>query len=165
MPSLLKRFFDGIASWSRRREEREREFVAANASWTSAAAAQQSHRAPLSTSIDREGLQAAFLDQSGRIVYYLDTKTGEVVERRDGAVLPPPRFRRVPSRAAGADEADRRAFIESLEPSPARDRLADVSTAVDFRAALSGDRTLERRWYVFRNDRALAAIEEWLASA
>ncbi len=164
MASLLERLFDAIAGWGRGREKREREFVAANASWTSTAASQQPRKTSLPDGIDREGLQAAFLDQSGRIAYYLDTSTGEVVERRDGAALPPSRFRRVPSRPAGADETDRREFIGSLETCPARDRLARASTAADFRDALSKDHTLERRWYVFRNDRASAAVETWLSS-
>jgi hypothetical protein len=162
MPSLFGRFFDAIASWNRRREEREREFVASNATWTSSAAAPRAGAPAVSRQIDREGLQAAFLDQSGRIAYFLDTASGEVVEQRDGAAMPPPQFRRVPSRPADADDADRRAFIDSLDASPARDRLAGARSAVEFRNALSEDHTLERRWYVFRNDRASAAVEEWL---
>jgi hypothetical protein len=34
-----------------------------------------------------EGLAVAFLDDSGRIAYYLDTETGEVVDVRDGTTL------------------------------------------------------------------------------
>jgi hypothetical protein len=31
-----------------------------------------------------------------------------------------------------------------------------------FRTVLASDRNVERAWYNFRNDRAIAAIEEWL---
>ena len=78
-------------------------------------------------------------------------------------VSPTPRYRRIPSRNANADADDRRAFIASLDASPARDALARSSDADSFRRALSADRTLERAWYNFRNDRAIAAIEAWLA--
>ena len=32
-----------------------------------------------------------------------------------------------------------------------------------FRAALATDRALERAWYNFKNDRALAVVKEWSA--
>lgn len=165
MPSLFERFFAAIAGWNRRREDREREFLASNTTWTSAAAAPRASAPAMPRQIDREGLQAAFLDQSGRIAYFLDTASGEVVEQREGAALPPPRFRRVPSRPANADDADRRAFIDLLDASPVRDSLARARSTAEFRNALSEDRTLERRWYVFRNDRASAAVEAWLKAA
>jgi hypothetical protein len=37
-----------------------------------------------------------------------------------------------------------------------------VGSAEEFRRALSGDRAMERAWYNFKNDRAIAAIEQWL---
>jgi hypothetical protein len=32
----------------------------------------------------------------------------------------------------------------------------------EFRSAVAGDRALERAWYSFKNDRAIAAVETWL---
>ena len=156
-------FFDRLfESWGKRREEREREFLAANTGWARPAERAAAKVAVPRPEIDREGLQSAFLDQSGRITYYLDLETGEVVDDRESTALAPPRYRRVPTRGSGADAADRRAFVDSLEPSPSRARLAAASGAVEFRRVLSEDRNLERAWYIFRNDRASAAVEKWL---
>jgi hypothetical protein len=149
----------------RRREESEKAFLARNASWGAAAPAVVA--APPKTrtfAIDMEGLTVAYLDDSGQLAHFLDTSDGEIVDVRlaDGATFPEPRYRRIPSRSATADAEDRRAFIASLDASPSRDALARSSDADSFRRALSADRTLERAWYNFRNDRAIAAIEAWL---
>jgi hypothetical protein len=112
-----------------------------------------------------EGLTVAYLDDSGRIAYFLDTESGDVVDVRDGAALPEPRYRRVPSRSTQSEADDRRAFVASLEPSRPRDSLARSITSVeDFRRALAADRALERAWFSFKNDRAIAAIEQWLGT-
>lgn len=151
---------------ARRRDEREQEFVQRNVSWVApkpapAAAAPAPQRQ--TPGVDREGLQVAFLDDSGRIVYYLDVMTGEVAEHRDGEAAPDAaRFKRVPRRSIESDAADRQKFITSLEPSAMRDRLALATDGVAFRRILSADRALERSWYVFKNDAATAAIDGWL---
>ncbi len=157
-------FFDKLFGGDRgkKREERDREFIAANTAWGSATAAPRTAAPKVARKIDREGLQAAFLDQSGRIAYFLDSETGDVLDDRDGGVLMPPRYRRVPARPSGADAADRQAFVNALEPSPLRDRLAASRDAVSFRGMLAEDRNVERAWYVFRNDRATAEVEKWL---
>jgi len=162
-------FFQKIRLWlrgsSRRREERNQEFVQRNVSWAAPKPAASAAGAPkpAAQSIDREGLQVAFLDDSGRIVYFLDALTGEVVEHRDGeAPSDPKRFKRVPSRSAESDASDRQKFVATLDPSALRDRLAVASDAVAFRRLLSTDRALERTWYVFKNDAATAAIDAWL---
>jgi len=160
-------FFQKIRLWlrgsSRRRDERNREFLQRNVSWVAPKPAVASAPGTAAQSIDREGLQVAFLDDSGRIVYFLDAMTGEVLEHRDGeAPSDPKRYKRVPSRSAESDAADRQKFVATLEPSALRDRLAVASDAVAFRRALSADRALERAWYVFKNDAATAAIEAWL---
>jgi len=150
--------------WARRREEKEREFVAKNASWGGVASAQlpaTENRHP-ATGIDLEGLQVAFLDDSGRIVYYFDTENGEVVEARDGETFAEPRYRRVPRRSAASDAADRREFVATLDAGPLRDALRAAKDPAEFRRVLSEDRKLERAWYVFKNDRATAAINAWL---
>jgi hypothetical protein len=95
-------------------------------------------------------------------VYYLDVETGEVIDARDRNALSPPRFLRVPVRGSDADDAERRAFLDGLEPSPSRDRLATANEASEFRRVLADDRYLERAWYIFRNDRASADVERWL---
>src|SRR5581483_2786102 len=101
----------------------------------------------------------------GRIVYYLDVESGEVVESRDGEKLAEPRYRRVPRRSAASDAADQREFVTTLEPSPLRDALRAARDPAEFRKALAQDRRIERAWYVFKNDRATAAIESWLRYA
>ena len=150
----------------RRREEREKEFLTRNASWDApapvAAAAPTKMRA---FAIDMEGLTVAYLDDSGQLAHFLDTSDGEIVDVRisESSTYPEPRYRRIPSRNANADADDRRAFIASLDASPSRDALARSSGTESFRHALSADRALERAWYNFRNDRAIEAIEAWLA--
>ena len=149
--------------WARRREEAEREFLAKN-SWSPVAGGQlpaTENRQP-ATGIDLEGLQVAFLDDSGRIVYYFDTENGEVVEARDGETYAEPRYRRVPRRSAASDAADRREFVATLDAGPLRDALRAAKDPAEFRRVLSEDRKLERAWYVFKNDRATAAINAWL---
>jgi hypothetical protein len=153
--------------WQRRREESEKEFLTRNSSWGAAAPVAVA-AAPAKTrtfAIDMEGLTVAYLDDSGQLAHFLDTSDGEIVDVRvaESSTYPEPRYRRIPSRDANADAEDRRAFIASLDPSSARDALARSSDADSFRRALSADRTLERGWYNFRNDRAIAAIEAWLA--
>jgi len=156
----------GIRGWQRRREESEKEFLTRNASW--GAAAPIAAAAPAKTrtfAIDMEGLTVAYLDDSGQLAHFLDTSDGEIIDVRisESSTYPEPRYRRIPSRNANADADDRRAFIASLDASPSRDALARSSGAESFRHALSADRTLERAWYNFRNDRAIEAIEAWLA--
>jgi len=152
--------------WQRRRAESEKDFVTRNASWGAAAPVVAATPAKARTfAIDMEGLTVAYLDDSGQLAHFLDTSDGEIVDVRvaEAASYPEPRYRRIPSRSANADADDRRAFIASLDASPSRDALARSSDADSFRRALAADRTLERAWYNFRNDRAIAAIEAWLA--
>ena len=159
MPTLFQKIRLAIRGWNRRREEANRKFVATNV-WTPASAGANAGRLkPAATpAIDMEGLTVAFLDDSGRIDYYLDTETGDVVELRDGTSLAPPRYRRVPPRRDAAELEDRRAFAAS-HAALAR----TVASAEAFRRELSKDRALERAWYNFKNDRAIAGIEEWLS--
>jgi hypothetical protein len=156
----------GIRGWQRRREESEKEFLTRNASWGAVAPVAAAAPARARTfAIDMEGLTVAYLDDSGQLAHFLDTSDGEIVDVRiaESATYSEPRYRRIPSRNANADVDDRRAFIASLDSSSARDALARSRDADSFRRALSADRTLERAWYNFRNDRAIAAIEAWLA--
>jgi hypothetical protein len=156
----------GIRGWQRRREESEKEFLTRNASWGAAAPIAAAAPPKKQTfAIDMEGLTVAYLDDSGQLAHFLDTSDGEIVDVRtsESASYPEPRYRRIPSRSANGDDDDRRAFIASLDPSASRDALARSSDADSFRRALSANRSLERAWYNFRNDRAIEAIEAWLA--
>jgi hypothetical protein len=151
----------------RRREERDADFLAKNASWAAnrneAPAPSAADRGvvtgeragPSSLAVDLPGLQAAYLDRSGVILYYLDLETGEVVESREE--LADQRYTRVPTQS---DEADQQAFLRTL-PLPQRARF---QKAASFRAAVAEDRTIEKAWYNFKNDRATAAIDAWLKS-
>ena len=118
--------------------------------------------------IDRDGLQVAFLDESGQIDYFLDAHTGEVVEvrpgdSRHGIDSAPDRFLRVPSRTAETEAEDRWAFVSTIEDEELHQQLS-VAAGDNrrFRLAVAADRTVERAWYSFKNDRATAAIEGWL---
>lgn len=165
MPTLMQKIRLAFRGWQRRREESEKEFLTRNATWGAAVPVAAATPPKARTfEIDMEGLTVAYLDDSGQLAHFLDTSDGEIVDVRiaEAASYPEPRFRRIPMRSADAE--DRRAFIASLDASPSRDALARSSDADSFRRALAADRTIERAWYNFRNDRAIAAIEAWLAS-
>ncbi|MEA2236887.1 MAG: hypothetical protein QOC81_1611 [Thermoanaerobaculia bacterium] len=168
MPTLMQKIRLVIRGWQRRREENDKDFVARNASWSAAPAVAPAAKTKSRTfAIDTEGLTVAYLDDSGQLVHFLDTESGDIIDLRAsdagaGSQLNEPRYRRVPSRTATTEREDRRAFIASLDGSPARDALARSADADAFRRALASDRTIERAWYNFRNDRAIAAIEAWL---
>jgi hypothetical protein len=153
MPTLMQKIKLAIRGWNRRREEANQAFVQRGTDWAPPARTDPSLTLGVTPTIDMEGLTVAFLDDSGRIAYYLDTETGDVLDVRDGATLAPPRYRRVPARSAESDAADQRAFV-AMHP--------ELASAGDFRRELSKNRALERAWYNFKNDRAIAAIEEWL---
>jgi hypothetical protein len=174
--SFFQRIRLALRGWSRRREEdnqrKETEFLRRNVTWGTQPAAPPPAQAPAAggptrpktITVDLEGLQAAYLDGSGVIAYYLDVESGEVVETRDGATLDAARFKRVPPRAPEID--DRRAFIETLGPaSSIRVLLMKSVGSPAFRSVLASDRATERAWFNFRNDRATKAVEEWLTKS
>jgi hypothetical protein len=144
-------FMQKVRLWwrgsQRRREDDRRDFIAKNATWGGAPAAPPAKAHTNATTIDRDGLQAAYLDQSGAILYYLDLDSGDVVESREE--LRENRYVRVPTQD---DAADRDAFL-AKHP---------IDAAQSFRAAIAQDRALERAWYNFKNQRASDAIEVWL---
>jgi hypothetical protein len=158
-----------IRGWQRRREEHDKEFLTRNASWAATAPASPVTAAAKTRTfaIDTEGLTVAYLDDSGQLAHFLDTADGDIVDVRVSELasrgdLRPPRYRRVPSRSERTEVEDRHAFSASLDASAVRDALARCSDADSFRRALATNRTIERAWYNFRNDRAIAAIEAWL---
>jgi hypothetical protein len=177
MPTFLQKLTLAWRGWNRRRAEeskkRDAEALARNVTWgkplAPAAPAAAPAPAPRAMTVqpDLEGLQVAFLDDSGQLACFLDVATGEVMEYRVGAVpadvaANPRRYRPVPRRSAESDAEDRRLFVETLDPSPLLTQLAAAPDAAAFRAALSADRRAERHWYNFKNDRAIAAIQAWL---
>ena len=158
MPTFFQKIKLAIRGWNRRREEANQQFIAKSVWAPASAGADAGRPKPAATqSVDMEGLVCAFLDDSGRIAYYLDTESGEVVDVRDGSELAAPRYRRVPARSEQSDVADRRAFAMKHQK-----LLPNIGSPDAFRSALSKDRTLERAWYNFKNDRAIAAINAWL---
>src|SRR5207247_6732954 len=137
MPTLFQKIRLAIRGWNRRREEANQEFVKRSA-WTVHNVGRASARPVDETPIDMEGLTVAFLDDSGRIAYYLDSETGEVVDVRDDTTLAPPRYRRVPARSEQSAAEDRRAFAAT------HDVLAPcVGSPEAFRHTLSKDRARE----------------------
>ena len=166
-----------IRGWSRRSEEssarKKEEFLAREGSWGQRPAPPASPpptaapRAPAHDAIDREGLQVAFLDDSGQFEHYLDVESGDVLDVRigQGSALDQRsgKFRRIPRRSLESEAADRAVFLDSLEEEADRRALAEsVPDARAFRKKLGENRLLEKRWYNFKNDRASEAIEEWL---
>jgi hypothetical protein len=154
--------------WSRRREgeskKRQEEFLQRNTSWAPAKPAQAVPRSVSSRPpVDLDGLQAAFLDSSGAIAYYLDMQSGEVVERRGNEPeLTDARYLRVPARTPQSDADDRSAFAATIENDNLRQSLLEARDAAAFRRVISSDRAAERAWYSFKNDRATTAIASWL---
>jgi len=163
MPTFMQKVRLALRGWSRRRDEAQKEFLARNLPRGAAPIATAPARPAHSTN-DMEGLTVAYLDDSGHFAHYLDTETGDIVDVASTQTLDPPRYRRIPRRTAESESEDRRAFVAKLDPSRGRDELARaIGVPEAFRKALANDRTLERAWYSFKNDRAIAAIEKWLA--
>ena len=155
MPTLMQKIKLAIRGWNRRREEKDKEFLAKNQWSGGLQAAGGLKAAATQKNIDIEGLTVAYLEDSGLFQHYLDIETGDVVDSREPLIGA--RFCQLPARRADADE--RREFIRTIEDSGARARL---TSANDFRSEIARDRALERAWYNFRNDRAIGAIQQWL---
>ena len=175
----MQRIRLALRGWARRREESSRDvkadFMRRNLPDSAGAAKSQPDQplpSPSTAGIDLEGLQVAYLDDSGGFEHYLDTSSGEVIDIRSSdeeacrAARANGIYRRIPARSAESDARDRSAFVESLEPGKLRDRLratlGSSDAAAQFRKALAEDRAAERGWYNFKNDRALDVIEAWL---
>lgn len=179
--SFFQKIRLGMRGWSRRRAEeaakRDADFIARETSWAKPAApvGRSSPAAPDSvrSGIDLEGLQIAYLDDSGQIDHYLDTESGEVIEfrstdldRRRTIESSPHRYRRIPTRTEESEKADRAEFVKTVEDVTIRRELELALEGADpagaFRQALARDRAVERSWYNFKNRRAAQAIDRWL---
>lgn len=153
--------------WSRRQDEaaakRKADFLKKELKWGGtppAASVVPPSVAP--AAIDREGLQVAYLDDSGQIEYYLDRESGEVIDRRaSDPPLESSRYLKAPRRSDSSDADDRRLFAESVEDAELSVRLRNAD-AHEFRKLIATNRNVERAWYQFKNDRATKAIEEWV---
>src|SRR5688500_1733027 len=155
--SFWQRMQVAFRGWSRRREEeskrRQVEFLRSNTGWAKTDQAMRGCPVdplppPKKQAVDLEGLQAAYLDSSGAIAYYLDTESGEVLERpATDAVLAPPRYQRAPTRTEESDAEDRAAFSQTVEDAKLRQTLVGARNAGDFRKAVAEDRSVERAWY------------------
>jgi len=167
-----------IRGWRRRSDEasarKREEFLAREGSWGQRPAPAvvppgAPRSKPTEDAIDREGLQVAFLDDSGQFEHYLDVESGEVLDVRIGQASAldqrSGKFRRIPRRSLESEAADREVFVNSLEEESDRRALAgSVPDPRSFRTKLGENRLLEKRWYNFKNDRASEAIEEWLVA-
>jgi len=180
--SWMQKLRLGIRGWSRRQDEqrllRDREFLQKNSSWGSPPVVPAVVQVPTSrvkksaaVEADLDGLQVAFLDDSGQIEHYLDRESGEVIEFLPNDPSPRPlssdrRYARVPRRTEATENDDRRQFLETIEDAGIRNRLTDATGSEDvagsFRSVLATNRAVERAWYNFKNDRAYAVIQEWL---
>jgi len=175
--SLMQKIRLGLRGWMRRHEgsadARNADFLKRNATWAAPPpAAAQAVAANAQSKIDLEGLQVAYLDDSGQIEHYLDTASGEVIDipSAQGAAVKlareNPGLRRVPARSEASDAEDRAAFVEAMDPAKLREELRRAlgmpDAAREFRQVLARDRSAERAWYNFKNDRAIAVIEKWL---
>jgi len=176
--SFLQKMKLGLRGWSRRRAaestRKNEEFLSRQTGWgkppEAPARPQEASPSKPAVEIDLEGLQVAYLDDSGKLEHFLDAATGEVLDvastdtaalariTADGTL-----YRRVPRRSTESDAAERHRFAESQEEAANRSSLlAAAPSPGDFRKLLSQNRTLERAWYNFKNDEAMKAIDEWL---
>ena len=113
--------------------------------------------------LDLDGLQVAYLGVA--LAHYLDLDTGDIIDIALDA--PPPgdesRYLRIPTRTPESEIEDRRLFVEKMEFSVLRDRLAKlVDDSQGFRAALSEDLRVQRQFFNFKNEQATRAIAEWI---
>ncbi|HVR44957.1 MAG TPA: hypothetical protein VMS56_16115 [Thermoanaerobaculia bacterium] len=168
----------GLAGWSRRRREgemrRRREFLERATGWGPSSEPPRGGAAGAATGpkFDLEGLQIAWMDGSGRIAYYLDLQSGDVVEVRPGDDATPyadsGRWARVPGRTPESEAEERRLFARTVEPEGLRRRLEATLEAAEpaqaFRRELAGSREAERAWSSFRNERASRAAAAWASS-
>lgn len=113
--------------------------------------------------LDLDGLQVAYLGVA--LAHYLDLENGEILDLPLDAEPPgdASRFLRIPTRTPESEAEDRRLFVEKLEASPMRNRLAQlIDDPNAFRAAISEDLRVQRSFFNFKNDQATRAIEDWL---
>jgi hypothetical protein len=115
--------------------------------------------------LDLDGLQVAYLGVA--LAHYLDLETGDIIDIPLDA--PPPgeesRFLRIPTRTAESEAEDRRLFVEKMEFSVLRSRLASlIDDPHGFRSAISEDLRVQRQFFNFKNDQATKAIETWVAA-
>jgi len=86
MPTLMQKIRLALRGWNRRREERDKEFLAKNV-WSPGLGrktpAEAGAPSGFPSQIDMDGLTVACLDSSGVLAYYLDIETGDVIDTRE----------------------------------------------------------------------------------
>jgi len=113
--------------------------------------------------LDLDGLQVAYLGVA--LAHYLDLETGDILDvpLDDEPPGDPLRFRRIPTRTPESEAEDRWLFVERMDGSPMRDQLAQlIEDAQGFRAKLSEDLLVQKKFFNFKNDQATRAIRAWL---
>lgn len=115
--------------------------------------------------LDLDGLQVAYLGVA--LAHYLDLETGDIIDQPldDEPPGDESRYLRIPTRTPESEAEDRRLFVEKMEFSSLRNRLAQlVDDPNGFRAALSEDLRAQRQFFNFKNDQATRAIASWIAA-
>src|SRR5260370_21455894 len=104
LATVMQKLRLALRGWNRRREERDREFLAKNTAWTPASAGAGALKpASRQKQVDMDGLTVACLDGSGQMVHYLDLETGDLIATREA--MTGDRYRRVPSQSETAARA------------------------------------------------------------
>lgn len=115
--------------------------------------------------LDLDGLQVAYLGVA--LAHYLDLETGDIIDQPldDEPPGDESRYLRIPTRTPESEAEDRRLFVEKMEFSTLRNRLAQlVDDPNGFRAAISEDLRAQRQFFNFKNDQATRAIAAWVES-
>jgi hypothetical protein len=113
--------------------------------------------------LDLDGLQVAYLGVA--LAHYLDLETGDIVDLPLNAEPPgdASQFLRIPTRTPESEAEDRRLFVEKMDRSPMRDQLtALVEDGNAFRAVLSEDLLVQRKFFNFKNEQATRAVRAGL---
>ena len=115
--------------------------------------------------LDLDGLQVAYLGVA--LAHYLDLETGDIIDQPldDEPPGDESRYLRIPTRTPESEAEDRRLFVEKMEFSALRNRLAQlIDDPSGFRAAISEDLRAQRQFFNFKNDQATKAIAAWVAA-
>lgn len=113
--------------------------------------------------LDLDGLQVAYLGVA--LAHYLDLETGDIIDQSldDDPPGDASRFRRIPTRTPESESEDRWLFVERMDASVMRDQLAQlIEEPQAFRATLSQDLLVQKKFFNFKNDQATRAIRAWL---
>jgi Uncharacterised protein family (UPF0158) len=124
--------------------------------------------------VDWEGLVVAFESRSHQITHFFDRETGEVVQvlerdaARHSAMASDPRYVALPRDAGERSRGDLEEFLAQCEDDACRRDLSAALAQTDFssayRTALRRHPKEEARFFQFKQRRARARAEEWVAN-